>query len=149
MTDEERICGVEGLTLRDWFAGQALAGIIPSEGFSDSSIEKDAESAYIYADWMLAKRNRIITRASKAIAKHWRIRLKREDSPPSFFDVVARYLDSPDAIPDAIPDVAVVETAQRYVDEWNQMVRKERPNTFLDGVLDAWPLEGKAEADDT
>jgi hypothetical protein len=43
-----------GMTLRDWFAGQALVGIV------NRSIrtEQAAESAYRYADAMLAERQK-------------------------------------------------------------------------------------------
>ena len=46
-----------GMTLRDWFAGQALAGIIEADGaqfFRDS--EAHARHAYAHADAMLAAR---------------------------------------------------------------------------------------------
>jgi hypothetical protein len=46
----------KGMTLRDWFAGQALAGIAATG--SSSPYEKDAEQAYRYADAMLVARNR-------------------------------------------------------------------------------------------
>ena len=42
----------EGMTLRDWFAGQALT----SHWASDYSPMKAAEQAYKYADAMLAER---------------------------------------------------------------------------------------------
>lgn len=49
----------EGLSLRDWFAGQALAALITDDegpdNFDDFSKEV-AESAYGYADAMLAAR---------------------------------------------------------------------------------------------
>ena len=48
--------GHEGMTLRDWFAGQALAGMgveCTSDEFCHSSV---AECAYAYADAMLKAR---------------------------------------------------------------------------------------------
>ena len=49
--------GHPGLSLRDWFAGQALAGIIEADGaqfFRDS--EAHARLAYAHADAMIAAR---------------------------------------------------------------------------------------------
>jgi|688.fasta_scaffold232506_2 hypothetical protein len=51
--------GHEGMTLRDWFAGQALAGMISgldakSEG--SQAIKPIAEAAYDFADAMLKAR---------------------------------------------------------------------------------------------
>lgn len=45
-----------GMTLRDWFAGQALIGIVAAEryGYADG----DAQEAYEIADAMLAERER-------------------------------------------------------------------------------------------
>jgi hypothetical protein len=45
-----------GMSLRDWFAGQALAGIIAAQ--YDQVRSRDAEEAYQYADAMLATRIR-------------------------------------------------------------------------------------------
>lgn len=42
-----------GLTKRDWFAGQAMAGITSSPGFRPSTAAKEA---YAFADAMLAER---------------------------------------------------------------------------------------------
>lgn len=52
-------CGV-GMTLRDWFAGQALAGLSVSDRFirdADSNTAQ-AQWAYDLADAMLAARSR-------------------------------------------------------------------------------------------
>ena len=46
---------VESMTLRDWFAGQALAGMLGYEHRS-GRFETFATDAYIYADAMLAAR---------------------------------------------------------------------------------------------
>jgi hypothetical protein len=47
-----------GMSLRDWFAGQALAGLLASEepDFQMPSKAKLADTAYGYADAMLAAR---------------------------------------------------------------------------------------------
>ena len=45
-----------GLTLRDWFAGQALQGILGGSGQKYSSYEKASSMAYHYADAMLEAR---------------------------------------------------------------------------------------------
>ncbi|SME96583.1 hypothetical protein SAMN06265365_1073 [Tistlia consotensis] len=47
---------VQDMTLRDWFAGQALSGL-RAQGFTASS-QKVAEQAYEDADAMLAARTR-------------------------------------------------------------------------------------------
>lgn len=44
----------EGMTLRDWFAGQALAGILANNGRGTPS----ADEAYKWADAMLERRAR-------------------------------------------------------------------------------------------
>lgn len=46
------------MTLRDWFAGQALAGYCAAPDFMDPTLEKLAEAAYKTADAMLAERAR-------------------------------------------------------------------------------------------
>ncbi len=47
-----------GMTLRDWFAGQALAGILASEGGPLGGEEASlAKTAYYLANAMLAARN--------------------------------------------------------------------------------------------
>ena len=49
--------GHEGMTLRDWFAGQALAGLAAHmEENSPLTREADAETIYKWADAMLAQR---------------------------------------------------------------------------------------------
>lgn len=48
----------EGMTIRDYFAGKAMQGIIANEGWASApeNIEKDAQRAYQYADAMLQAR---------------------------------------------------------------------------------------------
>jgi hypothetical protein len=55
---DDEICLVqEGLTVRDWFAGQALVGLVASsQGDEDLFAEDYASLAYIYADEMLEER---------------------------------------------------------------------------------------------
>ena len=48
-----------GMTLRDWFAGQALAGILANSDFIRATKESGmsmSENAYAYADAMLKAR---------------------------------------------------------------------------------------------
>ena len=52
-----------GMTLRDWFAGQALAGMLAFDGYSSPVTDKRitseifADSAYELADAMLKERS--------------------------------------------------------------------------------------------
>jgi hypothetical protein len=50
--------GYGGMTLRDWFAGQALAGLVALSR-PDSSVTSDTLLAYHLADAMLAARKNI------------------------------------------------------------------------------------------
>jgi hypothetical protein len=47
-----------GMSLRDWFAGQALNGWL-SEGVINSSADHVAERCYAYADAMIRRRNNL------------------------------------------------------------------------------------------
>ena len=47
-----------GMSLRDWFAGQALAGLFAHPGASDCSIAEIAQDCYGHADAMIAERKR-------------------------------------------------------------------------------------------
>jgi len=53
---------LEGMSLRDWFAGQALAGLCSTDRESTNSALDDfqavAADAYEYADTMLAEREK-------------------------------------------------------------------------------------------
>ena len=53
--------GIEGMSLRDYFAGQSLAGLLaysgPEASTSHFTFERAAADAYEYADAMLAKRH--------------------------------------------------------------------------------------------
>lgn len=47
----------DGMTLRDWFAGQALSAVASSERYyGDDGPENIAQDAYLIADAMLAAR---------------------------------------------------------------------------------------------
>jgi len=45
-----------GMTLRDWFAGQALAGLVLHNDYGARSDDEIANGAYAYADAMIAAR---------------------------------------------------------------------------------------------
>lgn len=47
-----------GMTLRDWFAGQALATLVDIAHHEDWSPARVAEMSYHYADAMLAARSK-------------------------------------------------------------------------------------------
>lgn len=58
--NEANVNGTMGMTLRDYFAGQALAGIISAHASADDDLPDDEEAAtwsYEYADAMLTARN--------------------------------------------------------------------------------------------
>ena len=46
----------DGMTLRDWFAGQAVSGLYADHQFTGSHVEA-ARCSYALADAMIAKRN--------------------------------------------------------------------------------------------
>lgn len=48
---------IAGLTVRDWFAGQALAGFLASPN-NDGTGQEFARWAYMYADAMLKERDK-------------------------------------------------------------------------------------------
>lgn len=48
---------IHGMSLRDWFAGQALSGLY-ADHTQEISAETAAEAAYRTADAMLAERNK-------------------------------------------------------------------------------------------
>jgi len=51
--------GVQGMTLRDYFAAKALGGYSQNhEVFNDKTHDQVARMAYVVADAMLAERNR-------------------------------------------------------------------------------------------
>ncbi len=47
-----------GMTLRDWFAGQAMQGMSANGDFSDSDYAEVAKWSYEQADAMLAERKK-------------------------------------------------------------------------------------------
>ena len=47
-----------GMTLRDYFAGQALASIVGSSGFNEATHPRLAEVSYRLADAMLKERGK-------------------------------------------------------------------------------------------
>lgn len=54
-------CIASGMTLRDWFAGQSLAGILSRpKGCEawDGEPQESTEAAYNYADAMIAERSK-------------------------------------------------------------------------------------------
>jgi hypothetical protein len=56
ITDEVRSYGQTGMTLRDWFAGQALAALVAKGALFPSIIESNARQAYAMADAMIQAR---------------------------------------------------------------------------------------------
>jgi hypothetical protein len=58
-TDINANFGRQGMSLRDYFAGQALAGMCANPKCNQYSDEMVAEEAYHQADVMLKKRNNL------------------------------------------------------------------------------------------
>lgn len=59
MVGRERTWGDPGMTLRDWFAGQALSGLLSdSELTADKGAALIPSVAYAFADRMLAERSK-------------------------------------------------------------------------------------------
>ena len=50
----QEVYRVKGITVRDWFAGKALMGLLSTE--HDCSFEEIAHDCYQYADAMLKRR---------------------------------------------------------------------------------------------
>lgn len=50
--------GMEGMTLRDWFAGQALIGILTNTSYDHNEPHIIAKRAYQMTDAMLAERSK-------------------------------------------------------------------------------------------
>jgi len=46
----------EGMTLRDWFAGQALSGLLACAATDNNTVREQVELAYLHADAMLDQR---------------------------------------------------------------------------------------------
>lgn len=55
LNDPNHPASVPGMSLRDWFAGQALAGLVTRN--ESTTPEKWAAACYILADAMLAQRS--------------------------------------------------------------------------------------------
>ena len=47
-----------GMTLRDWFAGQALTGMLTNPMYDDNHSANVAQQAYMQADAMLLEREK-------------------------------------------------------------------------------------------
>lgn len=47
-----------GMSLRDWFAGQYLAGLASDPSYDNTSFAAIADEAYLAADAMVAKREK-------------------------------------------------------------------------------------------
>jgi hypothetical protein len=66
--DQRTAAGGDGMTLRDYLAGQALTGILAAhagEGVALPSANDAAEDAYEYADAMLAHRRKPTAKATQ------------------------------------------------------------------------------------
>ena len=56
---EQKVAASSGMTLRDWFAGQALAGLMANPNFDPDTDDDMAGHAYAQAEFMLEERKRI------------------------------------------------------------------------------------------
>jgi len=57
VTDGDSCLCQHGISLRDWFAGQALSGVFASSADLDISPNQFAKAAYLLADTMLKERD--------------------------------------------------------------------------------------------
>jgi hypothetical protein len=48
-----------GMTLRDWFAGMALQGMVANSSIDAIKPQEYASDAYLYADAMIMERNKV------------------------------------------------------------------------------------------
>jgi hypothetical protein len=108
----------QGMSLRDWFAGQALAGGIPMAQREDETAERPAMWAYELADAMIAERMKLceesaVTRAETAERKRdqWR------ECAGKLAERVHHVVDDNDGMPEYDADWAALDEFDRLEKE--------------------------------
>ena len=106
--------GATGMSLRDWFAGQALAGLVSESGRYDSA--GAALDAYSFADAMLRARERGQEGANDdAWALHAAVTINPAVGPESIHPTTwtARYWDGVRTLEESAPTIAAALRALR------------------------------------
>ncbi len=121
--------GTDGMSLRDWFAGQALAGLV--NGRKDY-VKAFAEEAYSVADAMLAERRKTTEGGARSerLADALRVIEDTCDKPSTIWNVANAALADQPAQTDNL--TALIQAGDNMAAEFCSWCPREVRGTFLD-----------------